>query len=169
MTEDPLGFRCWRAPGRGRAGRAARPCEVSPARWPPADIIVDAQPGERGQSLLDAHRRLHPRSRFASPFRPKRATLTPMFRRIPVGTDDLAVVGIVERLTKTPAEGSDDTPNDVLSWHCRPRATRRMMAPPGPVWGKTLVPLADVTLDPRTRPRTGLLLVTQHNCRLVSG
>lgn len=80
-----------------------------------ADIIVDAQPGDRGRSLLEAHRRLHPSIPLCLALPTEEGDFDTDVPRIPPGTDDLAVVGIVQRLAKTPAEGGDGTPNDVVS------------------------------------------------------
>ncbi len=80
-----------------------------------ADIIVDAQPGERGRSLLEAHRRLHPSIPLCLALPTEDGDFDTDVPRIPHGTDDLAVVGIVQRLAEAPAVGGDDAPHDDLS------------------------------------------------------
>jgi len=72
-----------------------------------ADVIVDAVPHEPGRSLLEAHRRFHPSVPICVELPSEESDLDAAVSKIPPGTSDAVVIGILERLVKdAPARGS---------------------------------------------------------------
>ena len=65
-----------------------------------ADVIVDAVPHEPGRSLLEAHRRIHPSVPVCVELPSGESDLDAAVPKIPHGTSDAVVVGILERLAK---------------------------------------------------------------------
>ncbi|MGA2473476.1 MAG: GNAT family N-acetyltransferase [Acidimicrobiales bacterium] len=65
-----------------------------------ADLIVDAVPHETGRSLLDAHRRVHPSVPICVELPSGESDLDANASKIPRGTSDTVVIGILERLAK---------------------------------------------------------------------
>jgi hypothetical protein len=65
-----------------------------------ADVIVDAVPHETGRSLLDAHRRVHPSVPICVELPSGENDLDVAASKIPHGTSDTVIIGILERLAK---------------------------------------------------------------------
>jgi len=75
-----------------------------------ADVIVDAQPGEPGQSLLEAHRRLHPSVPVCVELPTDASDLDSDVAAIVHGTDDRVVLGLIQRIAKKTGAGADHRP-----------------------------------------------------------
>ena len=65
-----------------------------------ADVIVDAQPGQPGRSLLEAHRLLHPSVPVCVELPSEEIDQKNRSAAIPREADEVAVVGFVQRLAK---------------------------------------------------------------------
>jgi ribosomal protein S18 acetylase RimI-like enzyme len=103
------GFQVLACPGPSKGwsrcpALCGEPCPLAAG----ADVIVDAQPGELGRSIVEAHRHLHPSVPVCIELPPEEGDLDAGLQRIPRGADDAAVIGIVQRLAKRPpGEGGD--------------------------------------------------------------
>lgn len=65
-----------------------------------ADVIVDAVPREAGRSLLEAHRRIHPSVPICVELPSEEGDLDGAASKIPRGTSNAVVIGILERLAE---------------------------------------------------------------------
>jgi RimJ/RimL family protein N-acetyltransferase len=65
-----------------------------------ADVIVDAQPGQPGRSLLEAHRRLHPSVPVCVELPADASDLDSDVAVIPQGADDRVALGLIQRIAK---------------------------------------------------------------------
>lgn len=74
-----------------------------------ADVVVDALPDDRGRSLREAHRRLHPSVPVCVQLPSGRAEETAE-PQIPPGADDAAVIGLLQRLVTMPPGGPPPQP-----------------------------------------------------------
>jgi hypothetical protein len=72
-----------------------------------ADLIVDAVPHETGRSLLDAHRRVHPSVPICVELPSGESDLDATASKIPRGTSDTVVIGMLERLAKRAPAGGE--------------------------------------------------------------
>jgi ribosomal protein S18 acetylase RimI-like enzyme len=66
-----------------------------------ADLVVDLVPDDADRSLIEAHRRLHPSVPVCVQLPPGRQFDTPE-PQVPVGEEDAAVIGLLQRLVDVP-------------------------------------------------------------------
>jgi hypothetical protein len=77
-----------------------------------ADVIVDAQPGERGRALLGAHRRLRPTVPSCVEVPATADELGTDVSLIAKDASDTVVVGLLQRLAEPAPTGPGERPSD---------------------------------------------------------
>ena len=86
-----------------------------------ADVIVDAVPDEPGRSLLEAHHRIHPSVPICVELPSEESDPGVTVSKIPRGSSDAVVMGILERLAKeTPVRGRPQREDTRQSLHGLP-------------------------------------------------
>ncbi len=92
-----------------------------------ADVIVDAVPHESGRSLLEAHRRVHPSVPICVELPAGESDLDATVSKIPRGTSNAVVMGILERVAKdvpVPERPQRNESRDSVDGPPRPSAAR---------------------------------------------